>query len=311
MSKARHHHYLSQCYLKGFTQGNAKKSKLTVFDLKSKKLFETIPRNVGGIRDFNQIDVEGYDPNYVESKQAEFEGDVARAFKLLNQKQDFSGEVKNLIIDFIAMLSIRSPEMRDHLSKPFTRIAQQLLEKNVSTKEQWKNQNAQMLESGEMVNPDITYEEMKNVIDDKQYNIQINREHQIHMELVGMDQISKLLHERNWKLVVAENDSSEFITCDNPVSLSWHYPDRIPRHMSPGFGLKDTMVYFPVSKRLSLVGEFESENAISRGNKQLIAMLNGKIIGNCYKRIFAPNKNFNFIAKGHELKRGITLIKNA
>ncbi len=66
MSVSRHHHYLSQCYLKGFTQGSSKKSKLTVIDLKEKKRFEIIPRNVGGMRDFNRVEIEGVDPEVVE-----------------------------------------------------------------------------------------------------------------------------------------------------------------------------------------------------------------------------------------------------
>ena len=37
MTKAKHHHYLSDCYLKEFTQGSAKNSKLAVVELKTKK----------------------------------------------------------------------------------------------------------------------------------------------------------------------------------------------------------------------------------------------------------------------------------
>lgn len=55
---ARHHHYLSQCYLRGFSSGNGKKSNLTVFDFQNKKVFVTSSRNVGGLRDFNRIDIE-------------------------------------------------------------------------------------------------------------------------------------------------------------------------------------------------------------------------------------------------------------
>ncbi|WP_256026020.1 MULTISPECIES: DUF4238 domain-containing protein [Enterobacteriaceae] len=49
MSVARHHHFLSQCYLKGFTSNGGKKSKLTVIDLKERKTFESNTRNVGGL----------------------------------------------------------------------------------------------------------------------------------------------------------------------------------------------------------------------------------------------------------------------
>jgi len=78
---ARHHHYLSQCYLKGFTKGGSKKSKLIVIDLKRKKYFETIPRNVGGIRDSNRIDIERIDQNILEKSIAEFESAAAASLR--------------------------------------------------------------------------------------------------------------------------------------------------------------------------------------------------------------------------------------
>lgn len=93
---ARHHHYLSQCYLKGFTNGKAKKSKLIVFDLREKKSFETIPRNVGGMRDFNRVNVEGVDQNHIEKALADFEGKAATALKKLEETSDFVGEVRDI-----------------------------------------------------------------------------------------------------------------------------------------------------------------------------------------------------------------------
>ncbi len=100
---ARHHHYLSQCYLKGFTKGGGKKSKLTTIDLREKKHFETIPRNVGGMRDFNRIDVDGVDQNILENSLAEFEGAAASALRKLEETAVFEGETKDLILNLIAI----------------------------------------------------------------------------------------------------------------------------------------------------------------------------------------------------------------
>jgi len=63
---SRHHHYLSQFYLKGFTDGRSKKSKLTVIDAVTRKKFESNPRNVGGVRDFNRIEADGVEPDVLE-----------------------------------------------------------------------------------------------------------------------------------------------------------------------------------------------------------------------------------------------------
>ena len=139
MSKSRHHHYLSQCYLKGFTQGSAKKSKLTVIDLKGKKEFETTPRNVGGMRDFNRVEIEGIDPEVVEKAQSDFEGKVATAIKKVGETFQFSGENKSLILDLIGMLAIKSPEMREHLAKPQIDIAKKILAMGLESKERWES----------------------------------------------------------------------------------------------------------------------------------------------------------------------------
>src|SRR4051812_34396398 len=100
---ARHHHYLSQCYLRGFTQGNLKKSKLTVIDFHKKNHFETTPRNVGGIRDFNRVDIVGVDQNVIESSLAEFEGNAASALRNINEGGSFSGDDRDLILNLIAL----------------------------------------------------------------------------------------------------------------------------------------------------------------------------------------------------------------
>ncbi|WP_219702754.1 DUF4238 domain-containing protein [Marinomonas lutimaris] len=312
MSTSRHHHYLSQCYLKGFTQGNAKKSKLTVVDLKESKAFETIPRNVGGMRDFNRVEIEGVDPEVIEKIQSEFEAKVAKALQGLPETLDFSGETKDLILEFIGMLAIKSPEMREHLSKPFIQIAKMTMAMTMDTKERWESQIAKIkAETGEDISNGKTYEELKEFIERQEYEITVTKEHQIHMEFVGIQKITELLHMRNWTLVKAGGDSGEFITTDNPVSLTWHNPDQVPTFMSPGFGLRDTMVYFPISKKLALVGEFDREDAVTEANKFLVAFLNSKIIANCYQRVFAAKINFNYVAKNGKFNKGNALLKKA
>lgn len=309
MSGSRHHHYLSQCYLKGFTQGNAKNSKLTVLDLKDNTKFETIPRNVGGMRDFNRVDIDGVDPDIVEKTQSNFEGEVATALKKLEEEFNFSGETKNVILELIGMLAIKSPERRKHLAEPQVKIAKMMMAMTFESKERWESQVAQVKESaGEDVSGSATFEEMKALFERGAFDVSVSREHQIHMELVGMQEIIKLLHKRDWVLLRAGGESGEFITTDNPVSLTFNNPASAP-FISPGFGLPDTMVYFPVSKNLALVGEFGGKNCVQVANKQLVAILNSKMIANGYRRVIASKCNFNYVAKGGAIQQGNTLLK--
>jgi len=77
---------------------------------------------------------------------------------------------------------------------------------------------------------------------------------------------------------------------------------------SPGFGLQDTMVYFPVSKKLALIGEFDGANGVRPANKYPVAILNSKVIANSYQRVLASRSNFNYIAKGGSMQLGNTLL---
>jgi hypothetical protein len=76
--QARKHHYVPQCYLKGFARNRSKKAQLFVVDSSVKRAFITTPQNVATERDFNRIDIDGEDPNLIESSYAEFESKPSR-----------------------------------------------------------------------------------------------------------------------------------------------------------------------------------------------------------------------------------------
>ena len=80
MPTARKHHYLSQCYLKGFAQLEGKNWQTWVLDLKEKRQFRTNIENVAAIRDFNRIDVEGLPPDAIEQAMSSLETRFAETF---------------------------------------------------------------------------------------------------------------------------------------------------------------------------------------------------------------------------------------
>ena len=308
---ARHHHYLSQCYLKGFTKGGGKKSKLTVIDFKEKKRFETIPRNVGGVRDFNRIDIEGADQNELEKSLSKFEDEAATALRRLEEDLKFEGETRTLILNMIALFAIRSPEMREHWRKFHAQIAERMMDLALATKGRWESQMRQMKESGGKVNEDITYEDIKRFHESKAYEITVRRERHIHMEFIGFEAILPYLDSRKWLLIKATNESGPFITTDNPINLMWNEPEKIPPFYrnSPGFGMKNTQVYFPVSKNLALQGEFDGPEGVIDGNKELISALNSKMIIFTYKQVYAPKIGFYFRNENGESLDGTQVLK--
>ncbi|MFM0652914.1 PAAR-like domain-containing protein [Paraburkholderia sediminicola] len=99
--QARKHHYVPQCYLKGFARNRSKKSQLYVVDSAVK-------------RDFDRIEVDGEDPNLIELSYAEFESKLAPALVRMDAKGDFPDDAdRALILELVALLAVRNPGRRE------------------------------------------------------------------------------------------------------------------------------------------------------------------------------------------------------
>ena len=307
---ARHHHFLSQCYLKGFTHGQSKKSKLSVIDVKGKKSFETTPRNVGGVRDFNRVEIEGINPNHLESELSKFEGMAATALKKLKDTQDFSGETKDIILNLITLIAVRSPERREHMRQFEAQIAERIMGMTLDSKEMWEGQ-VNKLDADKKPNNKVSYEDAKEFFESKKYTIEVAREHHIRMEMVQIDAILPCLFGRQWTLITSDDESGPFITTDRPVNLSWIKPEEVPpfNRANPGFGLKGTEVYFPISQNLALIGEFDGEDKTLQANKSLVSVLNSKMLFNLNCQIYAPKFDFNFFGKDNDILTGKDLLR--
>ena len=137
MSEARHHHYIPQCYLRGFAAGSGKRCRITVANLEAGKFFETNPRNVGGIRDFNRIEIEGFKPDALESMMSNFEREVSVAINKISASRRFEGEDKNAVLNLVALLVVRSPQQRENIRQFEEKIMKQIFGLSLQTKERW------------------------------------------------------------------------------------------------------------------------------------------------------------------------------
>lgn len=308
---ARHHHYLSQCYLKGFTKGRAKKSKLAVVDFKERKAFQTSPRNVGGLRDFNRIDFPNIDQNALENDLSKFESQAAQSLKSLRGSLDFSGDTRNVILNLMALVAVRSPERREHMRQFHAQVVERVMDLTYHSKERWESQVAKIQQENPDFAKDVSYEHAKEFFESKKYRIEVAREHHIRTEMMQLEAVLPCLINRNWMLLTAGGESGPFITTDWPVNLSWTEPEKVPPiyRNSPGFGLKSTEVYFPVSQDLALIGQFDGADKTVSASAKLVAVLNTKMLYNINKQIYAPTFDFKFLGQDDEIMSGKHLLR--
>ena len=312
MSKlARHHHYIPQCYLRGFLPIGQKKPKLTVLDLKRTKVFLTGTRGVGGIRDFNRIEADGVSPGSLENSLSSFEGQVAKALnKIEEQRTLVDKPIFNIIINFIALLAIRHPLVRTNVANAQAGLTKLVMAAMLANKERYESTLRKARQDGVDIEEDIPYEEMKEIFDSGKYDIVVPNEFHIDMEFKGIDTILPYLFGRGWILFVADGNAGPFVTCDRPVVLEWKHPEGVPpfyRHR-PGFGLKDIRVIFPVSQNMAMIGEFDTPNKVIVAKRGLVSRVNTEVIRFARSQVYAPDTLFSFIDKKGDISPGTDLL---
>lgn len=309
---ARNHHWVPQCYLKGFAKSSSKNAQLYVVDSVNDKAFMTTPRNVASERDFNRVDVEGVAPDHVESGYGRFEGVASAALRRLCESREFgSAEDHNLILNLIALLAIRNPRMRENSRRMRETLIKRTVDLATATKERFERSIAGAVRGGH-VQPDhgLSYESMREFIERDRYTIEVPTTRHVDDELRMVDVVLPLLGRRNWMLLRAAPGTGGFVTSDHPVVLDWI--DRRGRgtFQSPGHGLRSTEVIFPVSQDLVMYGQFEGRFGVLDVGLDAVTRINTDIIAHAQRQIYAKDDRFRYAITPGQVRFGADLLRD-
>lgn len=310
-NNARNHHWVPQCYLKGFARSRSKNAQLYVADFDTKRQFMTVPRNVAAARDFNRIDIDGVDPNHVESGVAVFEGSLAKALeRICRDREVLDAEDLNLVWNLIALLAVRSPGMRENIRQAHEQVMKRMMGLTLATKERYEHSFAEAARAGVLNAHDILpYERMRDFFDRDQYSIAVSTTHHVQQELKLAHAVLPLLGRRNWLLVRASAGTGGFVTSDHPAVLQWTDPPE-QAFGSPGFGLSNTEVLFPLSHDLALIGNFDGADSVIDANERQVAIFNAVIIGHRGRQIYARDDRFRYMMRDGVLRRGADVLRD-
>jgi hypothetical protein len=307
VSVARQHHWIPQCYLKGFARNRTKNGKLTVFDLHLEREFETIARNVGGARDFNKMEIEGASPDAIEQSLSQLETKFDKVlFQVIQNNSLPTGDDLILLMNFVALMHVRNPRMRETWRRAQADVAEHIMDIALSSKSQWEHQIGQLRADGVEV-PVASYEDMKRFHESKEYEITVPTVRHIELEMDLLSSLIPLLLERNWTLFVAPPGSGGFVTSDNPVSLFWNDGKR--RRYPPGHGLLNTEVVCPISKELLMSGVFDGQDRVLQANVEDVARANSITISHAERQIYGSTRYFQYLRPDREtVGHGSTLF---
>jgi Protein of unknown function (DUF4238) len=159
MKEPRKHHFISKCYLKGFTSDGTEEGAIFAINLRTGKSFETNINDAGAKRDFNAV--EGQAAGYVERQIADVEGVIAPALARIIQGRSIAvRDDWNAFLNLAAMFAVRNPRFRKTMDKFMADVLNGIMQVALATPERWASQVKQMREAG-WDKPEVTYEEMK------------------------------------------------------------------------------------------------------------------------------------------------------
>ena len=302
--EARHHHHIPQFYLRGFSMrvGNKKKWKIIAGNVHENRYFETTPRNIAGVRDFNRVEIDGIDPDYVENGLAQFEGMCTTAVQKVALTLEFDGDDRISVLNLISLLAVRSPPMRENMCDFRERVAHMQLGMVLHDKGRYERQFEKMakwMESqGETPPEFVDYEKMKEGHEKHAYKVEVATEAHLRAEFKMQDTVLRTLVDRKWMLrYINDGGMGCFVTSDLPVVLTWDDPENMPVTMrqSPGHGMTHTEVLFPLTKQLCLVGSFEGPEGVQAATAQFVAHANLRVIEFCTDQFYTPKRVFTYL----------------
>jgi hypothetical protein len=281
-------HYVPRFYLKGFV---GQKNRLFVINRPTERTFRTTPDNVAAENYFNRIEVEGMDPNQVEKVLAEFEGETAPALERIKAVKSLANEEdRAALVNLIASIALRNPWRREAIRAIYEEAGRRQLDAMFGTKEAWQKSVAELKAAGVWNEAaGVTFEDMQEAL--KNAKPKIPKELNIAIEIDLHDHLTELLWNRKWQVVVAADGSGGFVTTDDPACLRWT-DGQLHGGLSPGFGLKETEIIFPLSTPLALRGSFEGEENVVEADAAMVATINALIISNAQNQVYAHDHSF-------------------
>jgi len=308
---ARKHHYIPRCYLRGFVR-HSEKPKLAVIDMGTKRTFSASPERVAAERDFHAISVKGLPTDALEQEFSKFEAELAPAInRIVNARSVIDRNDLNCILNFVALLAVKSPYRRAQNDKIAKDMVQHAAELAVADETVWEGHLRQAQSDGKLA--DISpqnYRSLHDFVARGDYDFQMDREWHLGIELHALENMVRTLAARRWSVLWNPPKSKGFITSDHPVCLTWS--DEPPHTFyPPGHALTGTSVLFPLHKHLALLGSFEGPSHSFELEADKVAVVNGEIIRHAHRQIYGQAFEFDYrLPNTDKIKQGRELLND-
>ena len=307
-NEPRRHHYVSQFYLQQFSESN---EQIHVIDVIDRRYFVTGSSAIAVQTDFNRINIEGHNRNEIERFLSGIEGQAATVLKDIAQNESLPQNDDDMAIlsVFVGILAVNNPQVREKLRNIDETIAGQRMQEMVATREAYES----CLSEWGLEDP-IGYEVMRAFVKSGNYTISYEDSNGYYLAQVffALDLVVfPMLDKMRWSLLIAEDNSGDFITSDRPVILFRNItdvPDTLPRYITTPSGLilpnktPTPGLHINLDLTMSLnprmafyATEPDNPMPIEHADRNTVAIINKRIIDASAKQIYCSNLDFEYL----------------
>ncbi len=305
---ARRHHYIPQCYLKGFAKARDR-PQLFVVDAKERRSFYTWIGNIAVELDFHRIDAPGQPLDALESKIAEFESELGPALERVIAARSIGDQAdRSQLFMLMGLLCLKNPRRRESINQVVQKMAKIFLGMKAATPEGWQAEIERAKAEGHM-DKDADGEAIRKFILNDEFRFALTTPAHLQMEFGGLEKILPYIFGRKWVFCKAAPSAIGFVTSDCPVCVMW----QDPKEQAPaGLGLMGTQIVFPISNDLAMIGTFELDDGEMDADEDFVSKVNGNIILHSNRQVYARSGDFLYqLQHNATVRRGTDLLSDA
>lgn len=296
---SRDHHYVSQFYLRGFTDTGGEDGRLYVHSAERDKPFGPVKTSKVCFQvDYQRIDLPGVSPDAFDKAMAStVESDAAVVLREILQKKVLPANRTKLLklMTFVALLACQNPSVRAAFARGAGRVQQQRLKLLARhAPERVEEEIAALKARGYVFSEELTSARLL-AADFEEYSIRLSQQQHMEQLLISLKAFPmQTLMNRDWTLLAARHDAEDFICSDDPVCLVMERTKGMPTSFldSPGFATAD-QILVPLSSRVAMIGSMNPRvRPYEHWKTEQVAHVNALVLNRAQRFLFSAKKDF-------------------
>lgn len=241
----------------------------------------------------------------IEKKLAQCEGKWALALRhTIEQKALPEDDSLADLLTFVAFMAVRIPWFRKQVTDFIDRASKAELRATFATAEgrqrflSFVEEHVKMLSPSErkrvqeLLDSDPDLDEMADYVMSEAYTVSYDQTWNVQTMIQTAISLLPELGKRQWRLWTVGSDGPDLICSDCPVCLTWTKDVHGP--YPPGFGLRNTLLTVPLSKRLMLASTFEEMPKAVPLTHVHVAEMNSRT-GRLATQLYSPEAGFTWL----------------